>query len=370
MWGEWQGGIYRLKRKSAQRTEHHKIRFCTFLFIWKQQARYCLSNLKHILLEAPQMSGIIIELRYDRVLRGRISRVCTALGLGEGMHALLDTKWNYFIWPPCFLHVATHKAGLPQIRLPAPVTKLISIHAGSVVRNTASSGHVAEPTHVSEERAGAAMHARAWAARAWCRCFKGWAEILALACQRSSVVAITSLLKQSWESHLILSQSWFQWGFCLVDNHVEMMRVRLGKSWVFLDGWPAFIVGAVWGSVHSAGCVLPWQLKMDPEPRASWLWKGTVRNAVSYSDPHCSASLPHNIILRIEVHTRSSIQKLTHFGWFLSSFGHFFGLYFQRGTCQWCRFSPLCSVVTCLWKQAWSWPRCKWSTGNGLQMQR
>lgn len=241
MWGEWQGGIYRLKRKSAQRTEHHKIRFCTFLFIWKQQARYCLSNSKHILLEAPQMSGIIIELRYDRVLRGRISRVCTALGLGEGMQALLDTKWNYFIWSPCFLQVATHKARLPQIRLPAPVTKLISIHAGSVVRNTASSGHVAGPTHVSEERAGAAMHARAWAARAQCRSseagaavskvgLKYWHSLARGVASLQSPPCWSSLGKAIWFlprvdfsgdfASLIITLKWWEWGW-----------VRVGFFW-------------------------------------------------------------------------------------------------------------------------------------------
>lgn len=56
---------------------------------------------------------------------------------------------------------------------------------------------------------------------------------------------------------------------------------------------------------------------MDPEPRASWLWKGAVRNAVSDSDPHCSASLPHSIILRIEVHTIKSRSSPTLGGFFL-----------------------------------------------------
>lgn len=82
-----------------------------------------MSNLKHVLLEVPQMSGIIIELYYDRVLRGSISRVCTALGMGEGMQKLLDTK--LLQWHQCFLQAVTHEARVPQIRLPAPATKLI-----------------------------------------------------------------------------------------------------------------------------------------------------------------------------------------------------------------------------------------------------
>lgn len=98
-------------------------------------------------------------------------------------------------WPLCFLQVAMHKAGLPQIRLPTPVTKLISIHAGSVVRNTASSGHVAGPTHVSEERAGAAMHARARAARAQSRSSEAGAAVskVGLKCWHSLARGTASL---------------------------------------------------------------------------------------------------------------------------------------------------------------------------------
>lgn len=37
-----------------------------------------------------------MELYYDEELRGRIPRVCTALGVGEGLQKLLDTKLNDF----------------------------------------------------------------------------------------------------------------------------------------------------------------------------------------------------------------------------------------------------------------------------------
>lgn len=93
---EWQDGSYRFKRKSVPRTERQKIRFCTFVFIWEQRARYRLSDLEHALLEVSQMSGIIIELHHDRVLRGRIPRVCTALGMGDGLQKLFDMKWDHF----------------------------------------------------------------------------------------------------------------------------------------------------------------------------------------------------------------------------------------------------------------------------------
>jgi len=81
-----------LKENQCKEQSTGKLGFCTFLFIRERRARCRLSDLKHALLEAPRVSGIITELYYDRVLRGRISRVCAALGMGEGPQKLPDTK--------------------------------------------------------------------------------------------------------------------------------------------------------------------------------------------------------------------------------------------------------------------------------------
>lgn len=83
------------------------------------------------------------------------------------------------------------------------------------------------------------------------------------------------------------------------------------------------------GSVCSAGNVLPPQLKKDQELRVSWLQKGTIRNSLGGLDPHRSASVSRGIIRRIKVEnikSRKLERKLTHFGWFLTGFEHFFGL--------------------------------------------
>lgn len=113
-----------LKGNQYQEQSIRKLGFALFfLFIWEQRARHCFSNLRHALLEVSQMSGIIIELHHDRVLRGRIPRVCTALGMGEGMQKLFDRKWDHFsVTSAAFCGWSHLKPGCPKIRLPAPTT--------------------------------------------------------------------------------------------------------------------------------------------------------------------------------------------------------------------------------------------------------
>lgn len=56
-----------------------------------------------------------MELHHDRVLRGRIPRVCTALGMGEGMQKLFDTKLAHFsVTSAAFCRRSHLKPGCPK----------------------------------------------------------------------------------------------------------------------------------------------------------------------------------------------------------------------------------------------------------------
>lgn len=85
------GWYYRLKRKSIQRPEHQKIILHFFICLETASKMSHLSHLKHTLLEAPPMSGIIMELHYDRVLREDFQGLHSAWFGGRNA-VLLDTK--------------------------------------------------------------------------------------------------------------------------------------------------------------------------------------------------------------------------------------------------------------------------------------
>lgn len=331
---EWQDGGYRFKRKSVPRTERQKIRFCTFVFIWEQRARYRLSDLEHALLEVSQMSGIIIELHHDRVLRGRIPRVCTALGMGDGLQKLFDRKWDHFsVTSAAFCGWSHPKPACPKSGFQHPLQNSFKSLLAWLLETQARQCHRTNSCFTECWMGGRSLE----------RCGQGWPARWALwGLEGAEATGGTGLVlkwhlkprasmselrlehlfdppDKSWVSRGIVSlqwhscwgslgtpeflQIWFQWRFCLIDSPVKINKtVGLGKGFCWKGG--SLLLQCVFGagqscSVCSAGYILP--------PHLSWLWKGTVGNTLSNLDLHHSISAPQRITK--DKSTEHKIQK-------------------------------------------------------------